>query len=424
MAGDPPKGYGETFFSRRGVGMAKVKTKKRIFNAIMAVAAVAIVVAGVMLVLDFKGAPVSTLSEPSSTTTLTTCEKTGNVNIVRSGLGYALEDDTALKAGDQVETLSSSGISLAQDETVIYRMGPRTTTVIQDKGETKSASLKQGTALVWARGELGLTLCDDEVTVDPSQGALLLLSQEQGSASIAVLGGSVECKGVDMQASEGEAITLLKKDGAWDASTDAFSDKTLQDATIKSVQAYLEEGAECLYTSDELQEVADERASEREKAQQEAVDSGVGSQGSSGEGASGDTLPTCTIEIRCDTILNNMADLTPGKESYVPSNGTILATSTVSFKEGDTVFDVLTAACKAAGIPLEYTFSTMYGSNYIEGINNLYEFDCGEESGWMYKVNGWFPNYGCSKYELSDGDVIVWCYTCKGLGADVGGEAW
>ena len=62
----------------------------------------------------------------------------------------------------------------------------------------------------------------------------------------------------------------------------------------------------------------------------------------------------------------------------------------------------------------------MYNSAYIEGINNLYEFDCGELSGWMYKVNGWFPNYGCSRYQLKEGDVIEWVYTCD-LGVDVGG---
>ncbi len=45
----------------------------------------------------------------------------------------------------------------------------------------------------------------------------------------------------------------------------------------------------------------------------------------------------------------------------------------------------------------------MYNSYYVEGIGNLYEFDCGSESGWMCKVNGWFPNYGCSSYTLSDG---------------------
>ena len=42
----------------------------------------------------------------------------------------------------------------------------------------------------------------------------------------------------------------------------------------------------------------------------------------------------------------------------------------------------------------------------------------------MYKVNGWFPNYGCSSYYLRDGDVIVWCYTCEGLGTDVGADEW
>ena len=59
-------------------------------------------------------------------------------------------------------------------------------------------------------------------------------------------------------------------------------------------------------------------------------------------------------------------------------------------------------------------------SYYVEGINNLYEFDCGEQSGWMYAVNGWYPNYGCSAYTLSDGDVIGWAYTCNGYGADLG----
>ena len=247
------------------------------------------------------------------------------------------------------------------------------------------------------------------------------MTQEQGSASVSVLGGSVECTGVAAQATAGQTITLLKSDGAWQASVDELSEKSLQDETIKSIETFSDEGAKCYYSLDELQEIVDNRIAEREKAQQEAISSGVVSGNAETSGSSGQTLPTCTIEIRCDTILNNWDDLEKGKEGYVPSNGTILATSTVSFEEGDTVFDVLTAVCKAAGIQLEYTFSSLYGSNYIEGINNLYEFDCGEESGWMYKVNGWFPNYGCSKYELHDGDVIVWCYTCKGLGADVGG---
>lgn len=128
----------------------------------------------------------------------------------------------------------------------------------------------------------------------------------------------------------------------------------------------------------------------------------------------------CTIEVRCDTILDNMGDLAPGKSSCVPGNGVILAASTVRFAQGDTVLDVLKAASSATGLQLEYSYTPGYGSYYVEGINNLYEFDCGNESGWMYKVNGWFPNYGCSEYQVRDGDVVVWCYTCKGYGADLG----
>ena len=128
----------------------------------------------------------------------------------------------------------------------------------------------------------------------------------------------------------------------------------------------------------------------------------------------------CTITIRCDTILSNMDNLDPAKAGYVPSSGVILSTKTVVFEDGETVFDVLKRVCSACGIQLEYSWTPMYDSYYIEGINNLYEFDCGFESGWMYKVNGWFPNYGCSSYTLKDGDSIVWYYTCNGLGADVG----
>ena len=49
----------------------------------------------------------------------------------------------------------------------------------------------------------------------------------------------------------------------------------------------------------------------------------------------------------------------------------------------------------------------------------MYEFDAGELSGWMYRVNGVFPNKGCSAYTLSDGDVVEWLYTCD-LGKDIG----
>ena len=151
---------------------------------------------------------------------------------------------------------------------------------------------------------------------------------------------------------------------------------------------------------------------ERPSNVQSGGQEGSGDSSSDGQ-AEESSINTCTITIRCDTILDNMENLTDGKEAYVPANGCILSTSTVEFEEGETVFDVLERVCSYAGIQLEYSWTPMYNSYYIEGINHLYEFDCGNESGWMYKVNGWFPNYGCSSYTLQDGDTIVWCYTCN-----------
>ena len=129
---------------------------------------------------------------------------------------------------------------------------------------------------------------------------------------------------------------------------------------------------------------------------------------------------TCTFSIECSTILNNLDDLDPDKLEMVPSGGTILSTTTVTFYEGESVFDVLQRLCRDQGIHMESSWTPIYNSAYVEGIHNLYEFDCGSLSGWMYRVNGWYPNYGCSRYVLQQGDVVEWRYTCD-LGHDVGG---
>ena len=55
---------------------------------------------------------------------------------------------------------------------------------------------------------------------------------------------------------------------------------------------------------------------------------------------------------------------------------------------------------------------------YVAGISHLYEFDFGNLSGWMYRVNGFFPDVACGEYQLSDGDRIEWLYTCD-LGRDL-----
>lgn len=130
----------------------------------------------------------------------------------------------------------------------------------------------------------------------------------------------------------------------------------------------------------------------------------------------------CTITIRCDTVLDNQNLLEEAKVPYVPADGVILPEITVEFTPGENVFDVLQRVCEAADIPLEYSWTPLYDSYYLEGICHLYEFDCGPESGWMYQVSGKFPNYGCSSYEVQPGDSIEWLYSCIGLGADLGAD--
>ena len=110
-----------------------------------------------------------------------------------------------------------------------------------------------------------------------------------------------------------------------------------------------------------------------------------------------DVAHVCTISISCTTILDHMDWLDPEKVELVPEDGVILAPVTVTFYEGESVFNVLQRTCRQNGIHMEFENTPMYNSAYIEGIHNLYEFDCGELSGWMYSVNGWFPNYGCSR---------------------------
>lgn len=124
-----------------------------------------------------------------------------------------------------------------------------------------------------------------------------------------------------------------------------------------------------------------------------------------------------TMHIRCDTaVAKGMAD-DPKWQGIVPPSGVILSTTKFKIKEGDTVLDVLIAAKDQYKFHMKYKGSG--ASAYIEGINNLYEFDGGRWSGWMYCVNNWYPNYGAGVYTLKGGDVIEWNYTCD-LGKDLG----
>ncbi|MCL1828819.1 MAG: DUF4430 domain-containing protein [Oscillospiraceae bacterium] len=140
------------------------------------------------------------------------------------------------------------------------------------------------------------------------------------------------------------------------------------------------------------------------------------------DAAAGDGSFSVTLTVRCDTLLNNMSLLNKEKHELVPEDGLIIPPTTVTVSEGESAFDVLLRTTKQAGIHMAFRSTPIYGSAYIEAVNNLYEFDAGELSGWMYKVNDSYPDYGCSLYLLEPNDVAEWAYTCD-LGRDLPGAS-
>lgn len=135
-----------------------------------------------------------------------------------------------------------------------------------------------------------------------------------------------------------------------------------------------------------------------------------------------ETSETVTIRIDAAAALKSWDQLKPELqfEKYVPNDGVILEETAYVLRPGDTVFDILLRTVRHNRIQMEFQGAdqNVFGSVYIQGINYLYEFSCGPLSGWMYTVNGGFPDYGVSKYELQDGDAIAFQYTCD-LGRDL-----
>lgn len=418
--------------------------KKGIFNAIMGIAAVAIVFAAVMVAGSVRG-----WFEPQTQPTaggravmeITAQDKRGSANIERNGIAYKLEDGTRLRDGDIIETLNNSTVTMTMgNSSVVLNQNSEVTIHVAEDGSV-AMTLGVGEIFAEANDPLRLYVMDSDVF---TENGVFAASAPSGSASVYLFAGTAEIAGEAL--AEGESATLLS-DGM---TRGAVAVRALNDFSLEQVRRVNGTRTLC-FTNSQLNQVEEERAQviraalenkklqeeqeqqiaeQREKnkekleAQEQAGENIVPGHGATAPGTAGENAgaenPHCTIEIRCDTILNNLADLTEGKNAYVPANGTILATSTLEFAEGETVLDVLQRACSLAEIQLEYSWTPMFDSYYVEGINNLYEFDCGQQSGWMYQVNGWYPNYGCSAYALKDGDVIVWNYTCKGYGADLG----
>lgn len=87
-----------------------------------------------------------------------------------------------------------------------------------------------------------------------------------------------------------------------------------------------------------------------------------------------------------------------------------IPTTNVTVKEGSTVYHAFTSALNTAGITYEGAESG-YVSSITKDGRTLAEFTNGENSGWLYKVNGELPEIGLTSYKIHNGDNIVFYYT-------------
>ena len=440
----------------------ETKAKKRFMNIIMVLLILVIAASGVITVGKIRG-----WFDAPETTLITSGKIKGVANIERNGIGYTLQSDVAMGSGDIIETKKGAEAELVLLETNKFVLNGNTEAQLTECiDNTVKMQISQGEVFgdaVNYDGTLEVAFAENKARLS---GAVFSVSAQAGSSTLNVYSGDVSVvlsDGTQERVEKGEYLSIVStEEGGITYSIEDLQKNSLSEFLIGQAQG-CDSAEDLCFTSAELQGVLDDREAEKQaaleaslnaqriaKEEKEETEESAASEVTDEDSAADDAetdpadqstveeyvsdsgnqdtaqeaaldINVCTISIVCDTILDNMENLDDGKEAYVPANGTILATSSVEFEDGETVFDVLTRVCEYAGIQIEYSWTAIYDSYYIEGINNLYEFDCGNESGWMYKVNGWFPNYGCSSYELEDGDNIVWCYTCNGLGADVGG---
>ena len=356
--------------------------------------------------------------------TLSLCACTGNFSDVNLKDPIAIPEDGIIKKTiiEQIQSENAICVFTGNSGTIRYEW-----TVFSSDIETpKDISLKLQAEKT---NNGGISLLLDTTEVFGFCATLSIHLDERWNAqSAAAFADGVEIASVSITGSHA-SILNLPLDGSFRNITILPSPDPEEEETTAATEGFPEEPTSSAIETEPETEPADtvpsepptEAAPEKDKYLTDPVPEGKPNPVEpEDQEVNKGTSYTCTFSIECSTILNNLDMLDPDKLAILPSGGVILQKTTVTFYEGESVFDVLQRLCKEKGIHMEAEWTPIYNSAYVEGIHNLYEFDCGALSGWMYKVNGWYPNYGSSRYQLKDGDVVEWRYTCD-LGNDVGG---
>jgi uncharacterized repeat protein (TIGR02543 family) len=122
------------------------------------------------------------------------------------------------------------------------------------------------------------------------------------------------------------------------------------------------------------------------------------------------------VSVELTVTGTNPTTDTPKDEKFsvsftIEDNGTYWYSCQVkNLTEGSTAYDALTQALSAGG------YGVIGGGSFVSGIvcpdgTVLKAMDRGDNSGWMYSVNGATPSVSLNQYYLKAGDSIVFYYT-------------
>ena len=384
-----------------------MKAKSYRILAVIILAA-ALLIAGVLI----RGSAGRWFGGRESASPARVTEVRGEVSILRSGMSYTLKQGVGLRKDDALTAGPKArvSVSLADQATVTADAGS-TLTMRELGSDGVRVEVTEGAAVVETAGgdtEPALSISAEGAAVDTSDAAFFSVEAYHGTVTVSVFEGTPNLRYGEREYGlmPGDRVVILMNEEP-EPATVSFNRIMSSDLRDLLLEMLLERDG-VLFEPELLRQVLDAR---RTATAQAAVTA-------DGEGL------TCTLEIRCDTALDHLDILPEELARSLPADGVLLSARAVAFSDGDTVYDVLRRACLTAGIALEYDYTFNLSGFYVTGLGGLTERGCGPQSGWMYKVNGWFPNYGSSRYLVSDGDVIVWCYSCEGFGTDVGAEPW
>ena len=221
------------------------KRKKTLFNVIMVVLILVIAGCGVMAVGNLKG-----WFDKGSDSVLMTKNVKGVANIQRNGVGYGLEKNVALRAGDILETKNGTTAELSAGENNTLSLNANTKL-------TAESVEKNNLKLTADQGEVFADLTDSvgkaEIALDENtltfETGVFSVSAQSGSGAVYVFKDEVELAGADGKTTTvtaGELAQMTKsEDGSWKVETSKISAGALNEYMIQQLLGCADKDSLC-----------------------------------------------------------------------------------------------------------------------------------------------------------------------------------